>query len=277
MLMRHQGRQREIGRLVRADLQEFDGEERKTTFGEDEMASVERIKEFLDLDVDELFRRDLTPREEELLREAATFVESKPDTRNRRVAMAMMGLEKAVRKLYHARDWKEPDTQQVDLSADGELTAWQAGSDFGMGVDFTYSVEGRLNERGNALDAQLYVLLPQDHYLFCTLQLGDPHEPVFFAREPDFISPEWSKQDAEWLENGGKTFRRINPDRSIYDEKSNYISDTAQQRKDIFRRDAIDYFPLYSTDAPGADRYLAIVQELLARFLDAAGKREIVN
>ena len=252
---------------------DVDRKERKLTFGEDEMELMAKVQAFIALDVDELFTRPLESHEVEMLRSAATFTESKPDTANRRLAMAMMGLEKAVRTLYYARDWSAPDVQSVNASTVGEFTVDRAGSDFGMNMSFEYPIEGRVGIWGKPLDAQLYALLPPNHYLFNTLRFGDPHEPQFFAREPDLTSQEWSEQYSEWLENGGRTYRRPHFDRAIYDDEGRYIADSTKQRGDVYLRDAIDYAPLYNEDAPGAHRYVAIIQELLVRFLEAAGKR----
>lgn len=275
--LRHPGRQGDAHRDVQAEL--TDQGERKLTFGEDELQVVERIKQFMQLDVDELLTRELSDAEKELLKEAATFAESKPDTPNRRLAMAMFGLEEAARALYTVRaDGRGvSDTQAIDTHTTGELRVSRTGSDFGTFMSFTYPVEGRLDGDGRALPAILHVVLPSDHYLYSTLQLGDPHEPVFYATEPDFVSPEWSDENEEWLEQAGGIARRsFSMDRSMLDSAGQFTPNPAQQRKDVHRRDAIGYHPLYRKDAQGIHRYVEITQQLLARFLDAAGKQEPV-
>ena len=87
-------------------------------------------------------------------------------------------------------------------------------------------------------------------------------------------SPEWSTVDREWLENGGRTYRQVSIDRGIFDAQRKYISDDTERRRDIFRRDRVDYFPLYGQNAPGIERYMKINQALLQSFLEAcdAGK-----
>lgn len=254
--------------------------EAKLTFGEHELDSVNRIKAFLNLDVDELLGHELTQEEQELLRRAKLFAEvPDQDTPNRRLAIAMLGLEKAVRKLSDSRGGTISDEQVVDTHDVrpilGTLETTPAGSDFGTFLTFSYDVPGRTDYRGHSHPATLHTLLPQDHYLMFTLSHGDPHEPVFLAQRPHLEGPEWSSEEHETLSDGGTAHRLAHHDRAMYADDGSYVPDPKQWRDDIYYKDRVTYNPLYrQRDDASVRGYVAILQELLGRFLDAAGKIE---
>ena len=257
---------RGIHQLVQKELAAHGNEaseEQKLSFGEDEIPPVELIRDFLALDVDDLMERPLTDREQDILQRHGFGEKGAPDTKNRRLAMSMLGLEGAVRRIYTARGGSISDEQVVAShageSTTGQLDVYQANADFGTRLLLSYPT-------GSQHEKHIATLLPQDQYLQKTLLFGDPHEPVFWASEPDRISPQWSEQERERLPNGGVAHRKGKP-----------ITDSSQRRVGIWKPERILYYPLYSGEAPGVERYMRIVQELLARFLDAAGKTERIS
>ncbi|HRC28155.1 MAG TPA: hypothetical protein PKV96_02090 [Candidatus Saccharimonas sp.] len=199
------------------------------------------------------------------------------DTPNRRLANAMIGLEEAVRTLCQV----EPPIDRMEtIQANREvvdgvsgtvfaytISAGRAGCDFGTLLRCEYDTPGLVDSYNNPLTDSRAVLLPQNSYLRQVLRFGDPHEPVFRASETDLLSPEWSTVSEEWLPNGGKAVRWINLDRAYRHEDGTFAA--GQVRDDIFHRDHIFYYPLYSSDALGLERYLEIAQDLLRKLLDA--------
>lgn len=246
---------------------------------EAEATARERISSFIACTPEDILTHPLTEEELNLLKKASSFGREPVDTPNRRLAMAMLELEGSVRVMYALRKGKVSSTRTIEDAETGKPTTYefqasQSGSDIGMNLMCSFYAFGRLDGHGRPNDAVLYSLLPSKHYLYETLAFGDPHEPPFFASEPDVYSPEWSTVDREWLENGGRTYRQVSMDRAIYDERHAYVADNEQRRTDIFRRDRVDYFPLYGQNAPGIERYMKINQALLQSFLEAcdAGK-----
>ena len=246
---------------------------------EAELTAREHISSFIARTPEDILTHPLTEEELDLLKKASNFGREPADTPNRRLAMAMLELEESVRVMYALRKGKVASERTIEDAETGKPTTYEfrasrAGSDFGMNLVCDFYAFGRLDGHGRPNDAVLYSLLPNKHYLYETLAFGDPHEPAFFASEPDVYSPEWSTVDREWLENGGRTYRQVSIDRGIFDAQRKYISDDTERRRDIFRRDRVDYFPLYGQNAPGIERYMKINQALLQSFLEAcdAGK-----
>lgn len=237
--------------------------------------AVARLRTFLSLETDELLQHPLTDDEKVMLEKCnvwRTMVETK-DTPNRRLALAMLGLEEAVRVLYEQAGC-DVTRESIVINRDGEevpyrFSASQAGSDFGMALNCRFTQPRQLDAHGKPRDSLLHVLLPTDGYLDETLAHGDPHEPQFFASEPDIYSAEWSEDEREWLPNGGVTYREISMNRALYDESGAYISDQADRRRDVYHRDRVHYRPLYTEGAPGIERYVYITQTLVAQYLEA--------
>lgn len=246
---------------------------------EAELTARERISSFITRTPEDILTHPLTEEEQDLLQRSATFGREPSDTPNRRLAMAMLELEESVRVMYALRKGKVSSKRTIEDAETNKPTTYEfqasrSGSDFGMNLMCSFYAFGRLDGHGRPNDAVLYSLLPTKHYLYETLAFGDPHEPPFFASEPDVYSPEWSTVDREWLPNGGRTYRQISIDRGIFDAQRKYIADDTERRADIFRRDRVDYFPLYGQNAPGIERYMKINKALLQSFLEAcdAGK-----
>lgn len=237
--------------------------------------AVARLRTFLSLETDELLQHLLSEEERGLL-DRSNIWDLSPDTidtPNRRLALAMLGLEEAVRVLYEQAGC-DVTRESIVINRDGEevpyhFSASQAGSDFGMVLGCRFSQPKQLDAYGRPHDSMLHVLLPTDGYLYETLAHGDPHEPQFFASEPDIYSAEWSEDERERLPNGGVTYREINGTRSLYDESGTYIPDPADRRRDVYHRDRVHYRPLYTEDAPGIERYMRITQTLIAQYLEA--------
>ncbi len=237
--------------------------------------AIARLRTFLSLETDELLQHPLTDDEKVMLEKCnvwRTMVETK-DTPNRRLALAMLGLEEAVRVLYEQAGC-DVTRESIVINRDGEevpyrFSASQAGSDFGMFLGCRFTQPKQLDAYGRPHDSMLHVLLPTDGYLYETLAHGDPHEPQFFASEPDIYSAEWSEDERERLPNGGVTYREINGTRSLYDESGTYIPDPADRRRDVYHRDRVHYRPLYTEGAPGIERYMRITQTLVTQYLEA--------
>lgn len=237
--------------------------------------AIARLRAFLSLETDELLQHPLTDDEKVMLEKCnvwRTMVETK-DTPNRRLALAMLGLEEAVRVLYEQAGC-DVTRESVAINRDGEevpyrFSASQAGSDFGMALNCRFTQPKQLDAYGRPHDSMLHVLLPTDGYLYETLAHGNPPERQFFASEPDIYSAEWSEDERERLPNGGVTYREINGTRSLYDENGAYISDQADRRRDVYHRDRVHYRPLYTEGAPGIERYVYITQTLVAQYLEA--------
>jgi len=202
------------------------------------------------------------------------------DTKNRRLANAMYGLEGAVRALCQKNP---PEECGESIAADrtiidgktGDVTKYKisasrAGADFGTFLSCVSDRPVIYDVHGGVDKFEQYVLLPRDRYLLEVLRFGYPHEPQFYASETDLIGPEWSSQEREMLENGGEAGRIIHPDRAymLSDGKYDY---SCQNTEDIYFHDRIFYKPLYRPDAPGLGRYVDITQILLRRLLDAVG------
>jgi hypothetical protein len=207
------------------------------------------------------------------------------DTPNRRLASAMLGLERAVRALCQIeppQEQGESITAKRDIidgttgqSRSYKFIARRAGADFGTFLQSIFDTPGITDARGRRAKEIQHVLLPQDHYLHQVLRFGDPHEPVFYAAETDFVSPEWSSIKEEWLENGGKAVREINLDRAYWDTDGSFDKEGKLTDK-IYHRDRVLYFPLYSETAPGIERYVEITQSLLRKLLDGLdGKHKV--
>lgn len=237
--------------------------------------AIARLRAFLRLETDELLQCPLTDDEKVMLEKCnvwRTMVETR-DTPNRRLALAMLGLEGAVRVLYEQAGC-DVTRESVAINRDGEevpyrFSASQAGSDFGMALNCRFTQPKQLDAYGRPHDSMLHVLLPTDGYLYETLAHGNPPERQFFASEPDIYSAEWSEDEREWLPNGGVTYREISMNRALYDESGAYISDQADRRRDVYHRDRVHYRPLYTEGAPGIERYVYITQTLVAQYLEA--------
>ena len=195
---------------------------------------------------------------------------------NQRLARAMLGLEAAVTTLRQENppiehgeevraEWSVLDGETGILTTK-KFYCGKTGSDFGTDLSCHFNFDIDEQPRNGSY---LHVTLPSNHYLRNTLRLGDPHEPVFFASEPDVYSPEWSTKQEEWLENGGKAKRFFETSRA---------DDQYFRHKPIggafFSPDMVTYTPLYDRyAATGIEKYVEITQKLLKMYLQALSER----
>ena len=195
------------------------------------------------------------------------------DTRNRRLANALLGVEGAVRTLCQAEPPRErgekirEERQIVDgttgVARTHVFSAHRAGVDFGTVLSCEIDTPGIVDSRGDPTEELLLVLVPQDKHLVEVLHRGRPHEPGFYASETDTIGPEWSQKREERLENGGLASRQVNFG----------IRPAEATGEGNYRRGEIIYSPLYDPNAPGLEGYVRITQFLLRKLLDAAPKQ----
>lgn len=194
---------------------------------------------------------------------------------NQRLARSMLGLEQALTTL---RQTEPPFENGEELRSEwshingesGELTTMEffcgkAGCDFGTFVSCRINPDIDANPTNGSY---WHLTLPSDHYLEQTLRYGTPHEPVFFASEPDVYSPEWSDEGEEWLENGGLAKRHLDF------SKACEIVDATEPR-DVFSPDMVIYQPLYDRyGVSGIEKYVEITQKLLKMFLQSVSERD---
>lgn len=246
-----------------------------------------RIEDFLSLTVGGILRRPYDEFGGGIVRyDAGAAHDRRTDTRNRRLASSMLGLEGAIRTICQVDPPKE---MGESISAEREIIdgetgeakkywfrASRAGSDFGTFLHCNFDTPGIQDSRGEPIDEVQHVLVPQSHYLIEVLRHGDPHEPTFAAFETDFVTPdEWATEEKEWLENGGITLRDPNYDRAYRRADGTWSLD-GPIRDDVYRRHLIKYYSLYSDSAPGIERYVHITQSLLTKLIDAVdGEHEV--
>lgn len=194
---------------------------------------------------------------------------------NQRLARAMLGLEQALSTLRQSEpplengeelrsEWSHIDGETGELTT-MEFFCGKTGSDFGTFVSC------RINpdiDESPTNGSYWHLTLPSNHYLMETLRYGTPHEPVFFASEPDVYSPEWSDKGEEWLENGGLAKRHLDFRRAC-----NIVDGT--EPRDVYSPDMVIYQPLYDRyGAGGIEKYVEITQRLLKMFLQSVSERD---
>lgn len=193
---------------------------------------------------------------------------------NQRLAMSMLDLEPALTTL---RQYEPPlengevlrsHWTQID-GVSGEVTTMKfycgkAGSDFGTFVNCRINPDIDTKPTNGSY---WHLTLPSNHYLIKTLRWGTPHEPVFFASEPDIYSPEWSDKGEERLENGGLAKRHLDFERAC-----NIVDGT--EPRDVYSPDRVIYQPLYDRYAGGIEKYVEITQKLLKMFLQSVSERD---
>lgn len=213
--------------------------------------ACERINEFLSLTPEAILSRPI--------------LKPYKDTPNRRLANAMLGLDTAVTTLRQENppvengEWFERQNKYFDSNT-GEIVdsifgCHKAGSDFGT---FLHIVKNNTDpEADSQTEPYTGLLLPQDRYLVLVQTLGDPHEPQFYACEPDiYTTEEWSASEHERVPKvGGIAHRKFSHERSwrMYD--------------DYWGRHQMYYKPLYSEGAEGIEGYLRILQAMLAELV----------
>lgn len=271
--VRHPGRYNGLPAQVREEIPASQPEGVDKT--EAERAAIKIVGQFIGLDVDGLMDHELTAEEIRELQLVGSFPESNCDTPNRRLAMALMGIEEAVQVIFDAR-WGDQqqisDTQLANIRTTGEFSASRFGVGFGVLMKFEYPVDGRLDGDGRDLPACLAVRIPTDDFLAKIMELNRSEETYLFATESDRISPEWSVMSKGFGEEfgGGVAHRSYSADR-----EASYTQGRAAdgiEGQDVFRRDRIEYHPFSEPNGAGIRRYIEIMQELLRRFMDAAYK-----
>jgi hypothetical protein len=194
---------------------------------------------------------------------------------NQRLARSMLGLEQALTTLRQNEpplengeelrsEWSHIDGETGELTT-MEFYCGKAGSDFGTFVSCRINPDIDTNPTNGSY---WHLTLPSNHYLMETLRWGTPHEPVFFASEPDIYSPEWSDKGEEWLENGGLAKRHLD-----FWKACNIVDNT--EPRDVFQPDMVVYQPLYDRyNAGGIEKYVEITQKLLKMFLQSVSERD---
>lgn len=194
---------------------------------------------------------------------------------SQRLARAMLGLHQAVTTLRQieppVENGEEVRSTWSDIDGNtGQLTTMdffcgKTGSDFGTFL--SCHINPDIDEKPS--NGSFWRLtLPADRYLYETLRLGTPHEPVFYASEPDTYSPEWSVQAEEWLVNGGLAKRHLDV------LKACNIVD-GNEPKDVYLPDMVVYQPLYDKYyVSGIEKYVEISQRLLKMFIQSVAERE---